>query len=220
MSKPLFGAIALLFLSCTYAEEPYCLNAVEVGNESTTTIRCDQANTDPLDLKNNDQVKIAFKTLEIDPSLVEFKGCDGLAFGTTKAMEGSSAKYIVAYSSNVGQKVIAPVIHELGHVVQLEASGGFSNLHNSYSSNQVELGADYLVGMVFNTALPDEPLARFERNMELAGIYIPPDNSHNSHGAPSKRIQAFRLGVFSKANKPNIRAMHENFQDNIYGTIN
>ncbi len=220
MSKPLLGAIAVLFLPCTFAEEPYCLNAVEVGNESTTAIRCDQANTDPLDLKSNDQIKIAFKILEIDPSLVEFKGCDGLAFGTTNAMEGSNAKYTIAYSSNVGHKVIAPVIHELGHVLQLEASGGFKGIDALYSRNQVELGADYLVGIVFNTSISDEPLDRFERNIELAGIYIPSNNSHNTHGNPSKRVQAFRLGVFSETNGPNIRAIHENFQDNIYGTIN
>lgn len=221
MPKLLFGTIALLFLHYSHAEELYCLNAVTTGDETTTPVRCNQSNSDPLDLKNNHLIKFALEKLKLSSSLVEFKGCEGLGFRTANSEANSNAKYLISYSSNTGDKAIAPVIHELGHVAQLENHNGYTNLNSLYSPTRIELGADYLVGIVFKLGLPDERLARFEQNIELAGIYIPAGNSSiNKHGNPSMRVQAFRLGVHTKKKETDIKLIHQDFQDNVYGTFN
>jgi len=221
MRKLSFAAMAMLFLPYAQAEERYCLNAVTTGNERTASVRCHQSNSDPLDLKSDPLIKAAFTTLELDPSLVDFKGCEGIGFRTTNSEADSGAKYLISYSSNTGDKSVAPVIHELGHVAQLEISGGYRNLSNLYSPTQIELGADYLVGIVFKLGLPTESTAQFERNIELAGIYMPARNaSKNKHGNPSMRVQAFRLGVHTNKNETKIKSIHQDFQDNVYGTIN
>lgn len=219
MSKLLSGALALLLIPYSYAEERYCLNAITTGNQNTF-VQCDQGNSDPLDLKNNNLIQVAFEKLKLSPSLVEFKGCDGLGFRTTNAESSSSSKYLISYSSNTGDKAIAPVIHEIGHVAQLENSNGYTNLSSAYSPNRIELGADYLTGIVFKLGLPREQLARFERNIQLAGIYVSQDPSKpNVHGNPTMRIQAFRLGYFTKSKETDIKLLHQDFQENVYGAI-
>jgi hypothetical protein len=126
---------------------------------------------------------------------------------------------VITYPSNAKTDFLAPFTHELAHVLQIEMAGGLKPLQDSLESKRIELGADFLTGIVFSYALKEAGLREFQRNLSLIGLYR--DSSSNAHGSPGQRTFAFRRGVFF--NFANIgmnvpRAIQE-FQEIIYGEI-
>jgi len=219
MLKLLSALVAtLLFASSLCAEELFCLNAIEKGDQGARPVRCTVGETDPLNLKNNADINSVMKLFGLDPTTIVFKGCEGLGFHTYGAADSNGAKYLISYSSEANEKAIAAVIHELGHVVQLNYYGGYASLLKRYPSIRIELGADYLAGIAYKLVLNKKDLKDFEQNIELAGFYIP-SNINDEHGNPSKRNQAFRLGVFDESNSESAAKLHQNFQDNHYARI-
>jgi hypothetical protein len=158
------------------------------------------------------------KFLEIPPKIVTFKGCEKLAFSAYPSMSVGEGAYIITYPKEVEADFLAPTLHELSHIMQMEVSGGLPMLRNIYkSSKKIELEADYLTGVIFSNVFPQAQLHEFEQNILLTGMYVESDLT--AHGTPDQRIVAFRLGVFGESpnEKEGIRDKSKNFRENLYG---
>ncbi|VVP05882.1 hypothetical protein PS903_03023 [Pseudomonas fluorescens] len=194
-----------------------CLHGVTQGSEATPVLAC--PDSDPLHLADNADIQKAMKMLGINSSSVQFKGCEKLSFSASPIGGSVPHTYVVSYPTEVKEKFLAPILHELSHVMQMEASGGLTQLRNEYKSKRIELAADYLTGVMFSKIFPQAALKEFEQNILLVGLYVEPDV--NAHGTPAQRGQAFRRGVFGSSDKidDDMRNVSLNFQRNIYGHI-
>lgn len=117
------------------------------------------------------------------------------------------------------QDYIAPITHELAHVFQMKTAGTRAALLAQSSSRKVELGADFLTGVLFKNAQRTEDLAMFQTNLMLVGKYI--EKELDAHGWPEQRQAAFRLGYFLpyQAYDRSPDTVYQEFNDNVYGTI-
>jgi hypothetical protein len=116
---------------------------------------------------------------------------------------------------------IAPMAHELAHVYQLMQAGNKYKLLAQFpkesSSRHVELGADFLAGVVLKEFNSASMLNEFQLNLYLIGKYH--EDQSTAHGEPQDRQNAFRLGYFlrdSKFTGP-VSAANTYFQDELYG---
>lgn len=196
-----------------------CLYGVTVGHEATPVTPCDDA--DPLNLAKDPYIGKVMRSLSIEPGKVRFKGCKGLRFSATPdgmAKEGDR-RYLITYPIEITQSYLAPITHELAHVLQMEMAGGLDPLRKTFSSMRVELGADFLAGVIFSSSLQTIDINQFQHNLELMGLYV--ELETDAHGTPAQRTSAFRWGVhlnFDAMNR-DIRIVNEDFQANIYGKV-
>lgn len=196
-----------------------CLYGVTVGHEETPVTPCDDA--DPLNIAKDPYIDKVMKLLSIKPGKVRFKGCKGLRFSATPdgmAKEGDR-RYLITYPIEVAQSYIAPISHELAHVLQMEMAGGLDPLRKTFSSMRVELGADFLAGVIFSSSLQNININQFQHNLELMGLYV--ELEADAHGTPAQRTSAFRWGVHLNFDTMNqdIRKVSDDFQANIYGKV-
>jgi hypothetical protein len=126
---------------------------------------------------------------------------------------------VIPYPSGVKSAFLAPITHELAHVLQIEMVGNLERLKDSMESKRIELEADFLTGIAFSHFLEQARLGEFQHNLSLIGLYR--DSSSDAHGSPMERTAAFRRGVFfTFANvSETFRRASQDFQANIYGEI-
>lgn len=105
--------------------------------------------------------------------------------------DNATKRFLVRYPSSVRSNYLAPIVHELAHVVQMRDAGSLAALNARDNSRRIELGADFLAGLAFNVSLKQLNGGDFETNLELAGSY---KVAADDHGLPEQRTQAFRLG--------------------------
>jgi hypothetical protein len=195
-----------------------CLYGVTVGNDATPVDPCIDA--DPFNIGHNANVQKVLHALGIDARIVRFKGCKNQRFSAAPdwAAIAAERRYIVTYPTESDRNYLAPITHELAHVLQMEMEGGLSELRQKYSSKRVELGADYLAGLIFSQVLRDTDINQFQHNLSLIGLYVELDA--DAHGTPSQRVGAFRLGYINfDAVEPDMRKASRNFQANYYGHV-
>lgn len=196
-----------------------CLYSVTVGSEATPVLPCIDA--DPLKLAEDTDVRTVMQLFGIHLNKVRFKGCTNSRFSVTPDVksEAGDQRYIVTYPIDIVQSYVAPITHELAHILQMEIAGGLDPLRDAFTSKRVELGADFLAGIVFSNSLLHIDINRFQHNLSLMGQYVELDV--DAHGSPSQRNAAFRTGAYWNFDAWNrdIRRVNNEFQQNHYGKI-
>jgi hypothetical protein len=126
---------------------------------------------------------------------IVFRGCAAAAFTTRALPSASSARsYQITYPSGLDaiDRYIAPITHELGHVVQMEAAGGPARLSQTITPLERELGADFLAGLALRNSIGDPRRSLFKENLNLTGNYC--EAGADAHGSPEQRSGAFQTG--------------------------
>ena len=195
-----------------------CFYAVTVGANKSEVRTC--KDSDPLNFSNNTDIKKVILDFGLSQNRIRFKGCPDQPFSAYADQLAGS--YVVTYPSNQTEKFLVPIIHELAHVLQMHAAGGQRELMKKFTVNaskRIELGADYLTGVIFAKLFKDAKLDAFQQNLSVMGQYKELDAV--AHGSQQERIVAFRRGVFLTPLQleRDASATHEYFQGNIYGEI-
>ncbi|WP_156924518.1 hypothetical protein [Derxia gummosa] len=177
---------------------PNCLyGKYTQGNEETAVEPC---GPDTKGIGADTDVQAVMRTFEIPPNMVAFQACPGGRFLAMPNVN-DDGHFLVRYPSHVQQNYLAPIVHELAHVVQMRDAGNLAALDPKNNSRRIELGADFLAGLAFNIALRRLNGDDFETNLQLAGSYkVVADD----HGPPEHRGQAFRRGLTRMDPYPNL----------------
>jgi hypothetical protein len=191
-----------------------CLRAVVDGN-GRPVVPC--APGDPLALSDSAQVGTAMAYLGIPTGSVRFNGCEGgiFAAGEDPLRPGS---HLVTYPAGE-RRFLAPVTHELAHVMQMRLAGGLRQLAEEQDSLRAELGADFIAGIVFTAKFADLDRGEFQNNVQLVGLYD--EHADDAHGTPSQRIAAFRYGLNFpfREDVPDVRTAAGYFKEVLYDDV-
>lgn len=216
-----FALIVLVTLSTASSQihSMDCLNS----NDQKQAFDLDdhkECRDDQFGIAQNDTVRKVEKLLGLSEDQITFIGCDAAPFSTQMTDMEQPFHFQILYStsgSQARQNCIAPLLHEIGHVYQLNKMGSREKLLESLrkSIQRVELGADFLAG-VAAARLELNP-GEFQRNLALAGSYD--EKSVDAHGLPSDRTSAFRYGYFYEPKNASVEAQYSYFQRNLFGQI-
>ena len=167
---------------------PHCLyGTFTQGDEKTPIEPC---GADFKGVGKDPNVLAVMRTFNIPTNSVVFQACPGGRFSAMP--DGKDVKrFLVRYPSSAKANYLAPIVHELAHVVQMRAAGGLAELKPKENSRRIELGADFLAGLAFNMSLKQLNSGDFETNLQLAGSY---KVETDDHGTPEHRTHAFRRG--------------------------
>ena len=222
--RGLIGACLTLALASALAQSGQearedCLYASVDGGVPLTP--CDDV--DPLELGKDPQIAKAIVELGIDATRVRFVGCASENFRVRQDKNPDGRlTYVIYYPSGVHNVFLAPTVHELAHVMQMDAAGGAVALHKRFKkddSKRIELGADFMTGVLFQNVFPDAQMKEFEQNRNLFGQYV--ELTLTPHGTPEERSTAFARGInatFEPGDRDPKR-IHEIFQNRIYGEV-
>ena len=162
------------------------------------TLEREGCQRDPLRLEHLPEVENAVAGLAIPAARIALWGCRKTKFETAAPVSASSStgQYKIYYPllERPTHDYVAPIIHELGHVYQLQSVGSPHALLQKYSRLQIELGADYLTGVVARHYLSGIKPEIFQGNLEIVGLYR--ELAVEAHGTPNQRNEAFRRGFF------------------------
>ncbi|GAB3359215.1 hypothetical protein GCM10027430_30780 [Lysobacter tyrosinilyticus] len=195
-----------------------CLRAMTTGADNLPIVVCDPG--DPLKLSRSEQVRQVMDYLSIEPSAVRFNGCKGALYAADiDPASGSRPGYLITYPAEIDDRYLAPITHELAHVMQMQIAGGKDALRQARSPLKIELGADFVTGIVFREKLSQRPWGEFQNNIKLTGLYR--ERAYDAHGTPAQRSAAFRFGLhfpFSE-DVPDVRIASSYFMDVMYDDI-
>lgn len=189
------AAICLMAALCCAAQTAPdsrwgCLRSVVDGN-GRPVAPC--APGDPLALSDSAQIGAAMAYLGIPRSSVRFDGCETGFYGAGEDPLRPGG-YLVTYPAGE-TRFLAPVTHELAHVMQMQLAGGPRQFDlEEEDSLHTELGADFIAGIVFTAEFAAVYRGEFENNLQLAGRYD--EHPDDAHGTPSQRAAAFRRGLY------------------------
>lgn len=163
--------------------------------------------TDAVGLAHDPDVIKAIAALDLQGEDIKFRGCEGGVFSTVDLSDEKSASFRISYPlpndeiANAPKPqgktpYLAPITHELAHVLQLKQKGGYKELTRNREKLSVELAADFIAGLVFSkSARPDPSLINsYQQNLALVGRYN--EDVAEAHGSWPQRTHAFRRGVF------------------------
>lgn len=191
----IFAALLLGFLPEVFANGrvfPNCLYGTTTqGNEKTPIEPC---GSDDKKIGADPHVQAVMRAFNLPENIVVFQSCPGGRFSAMPESRGSS-RFLVRYPSTAPSNYLAPIVHELAHVVQMLHAGGLDALKPDENVRRIELGADFLAGLAFNMSLGRQNVDDFETNLHLIGSY---KIEKQDHGSPEHRGQAFRLGYNRK----------------------
>jgi len=167
---------------------PSCLYGTFTQGDERTPI--EPCGADVKGIASDPSVLAVMRTFGIPSNAVVFQACPGGRFSAMP--DGKVAgRFLVRYPSTAKANYLAPIVHELAHVVQMKNAGGLEALKPKENSRRIELGADFLAGLAFNMSLKQLNSGDFETNLQLAGSY---KVEADDHGTPEHRTQAFRIG--------------------------
>lgn len=173
---------------------------------------------DPAGLGNDPDIRKVISALGLQDVRIRFSGCAHGLFATEATGLASAPSYRISYpllpaqgpagsrgnaaGSPAGPPVrtagrhpyLAPVTHELAHVLQLRQKGDRNALLTGRQILSVELAADFIAGIAFRRIEALDSLNSFQQNIALVGLYR--DRSDDAHGTWEQRTWAFRRGVF------------------------
>lgn len=181
---------------------------------------------DPLDLGQLNDITIAEQVLNVPKARLQLVGCTRTLFSiaTSPGATATRQSYRIYYPvlNQDRANYVAALIHELGHVYQLETTGSPHQLLEKYQNQwiQIELGADFLVGLVAGHYLRGASPEIFASNMQLIGLYR--EDPVGAHGTPTQREIAFRSGFFkpTEALHSAISEAYQDYDDDVFPTIN
>lgn len=175
-------------LAAADAPIPNCLYGTFTQDGERTPI--EPCGADVKGIGTDPNVLAVMRTFNIPTNVVIFQACPGGRFSAMP--NGNNAKrFLVRYPSTAKANYLAPIVHELAHVVQMRHAGGLAALKPKENSRRIELGADFLAGLAFNISLKHLNNGDFETNLQLVGSY---KVETDDHGLPEHRTQAFRYG--------------------------
>lgn len=154
---------------------------------------------DTLKLAQSSRVLGAIEALKLPSGRIKFEGCLEASFSAAAiGPDAARMTYVVYYPDTDAsvEQLLAPVLHELGHVFQIHAAGSAASLRSRYPLKQIELGADFLSGVISGSYLDGVSSNSFADSMQLLGRYWA--YSEESHGSPRERAKAYRNGYFLK----------------------
>ncbi|NVD97906.1 hypothetical protein [Massilia sp. BJB1822] len=194
------------------ASEAGCLRAD--SGSSGPAIEC---SPDPLNVAHMVEIKAALSIFGIDEAEVRYRGCQKVPFETRMKGKGYLISYQVPANNN-GKQLVAPIMHELAHVFQAREAGSFLALLKA-PSLRIELGADFLAGLMSANIETQIPLDILQEDVVLVGRYY--EKEEGAHGTPEQRNNAFRLGHFHgyKTFKKSFPAALKEFNKNLYGSL-
>ncbi|HVF15516.1 MAG TPA: hypothetical protein VNA21_01350 [Steroidobacteraceae bacterium] len=150
---------------------------------------------DPLRLAANPQVQKMVSFFGLAGKQIRFLGCNSYRFSARSEVNESAAhpSYVVTYPTQAADNFIGAIAHVLSHLLQSELALGMENLKATREARRIELGADFLSGVVFNNALKGLSEDEFRRSLEsVNGLF---DLQENAHGTRSQRAGAFQAGI-------------------------
>lgn len=192
----------------------YSLNATGLSSQS------EGCRSDPLHVAALRDLSIAIKALALPADRIQFQGCAKTVFKTAylPGATAASRRYKIYYPilDQPYQNYVAPLVHELAHVYQIETTGDADKLLQRYANRllPIELGADFLTGIVARYYLVGARPNLFGDNLQLVGLYR--ESDVQAHGTPDQRIGAFRFGYFMSASKfrSQIARAYQEYDDN------
>ena len=194
--------------------ESNCLRSVSAGADDQPIVICKPG--DPLGLSRSEQVKKVMHYLSIRPDLVRFNGCKDAHFAADiDPVRGGKSLYVITYPIDIGSRYMAPITHELAHVMQIQIAGDKDALRLKRPI-KIELGADFVTGLVFREQLNQLASGEFQNNIQLTGLYR--EDEMDAHGTPAQRTAAFRYGLHYKFSEdvPDVRTASSYFMDVMY----
>ena len=214
----LFGPLSLLQASgseATGGAVPDCLYAFSQGDEKVVVEPCGE---DALGVGADEKIVSVMRYFDIPPRAISFRSCPGGRF-SARPHGTDGQRFIITYPSSAKSDYLAAVVHELAHVVQIRAAGSLSALDAKTNSRRIELGADFLAGLAFNSVLKNLKFGNFESSLNLIGSYNAAKS--DDHGLPGHRAQAFRLGAVRAAPYNELTAMQalDYFYGNHYASL-
>jgi hypothetical protein len=210
------GLALLLTVSLAEAQPMGCLFANADG--SAEAVNCSD---DPRKLKSDPTIAKAIRAMGLEGQPIRFEGCDQASFATIPASGARELGFVIRYPvlrEVATSELVAPIVHELSHVVQVRQAGSLAKLREKLvDSKRIELGADFLAGVVFANYINAANL-RYQNSLELVGRYR--EASFAAHGTTSQRNAAYRLGAYHRVVEPefplDLPKMHVDFQENGY----
>jgi hypothetical protein len=175
---------------------------------------------DPLSFASDKSIVAAEESLALDRRDIVWFGCQHGGFSVRQ--EGESTRYKIEYPVGEGgghDLFLAPAVHELAHIFQMRIAGGQDELLKQFTSMRIELGADFLTGVIYENYLKQETAIDFQGNLQVMGVYLERENI--AHGSPEQRVGAFRFG----RNEPlaptadPLRSAHRKFQSQYFGRV-
>jgi hypothetical protein len=215
LSAALSGLLAATPLS---ARSPFeCLFA-----SPNATAHTGDCASDVLHLANQQVVRAAVAATGLSVSQVEFVACEDASFFTappTRLPDGTRGFRIIypARLEGTADQYAAAIVHELGHVMQLQGDGSVDAVRARHPiCGYIELEADYLAGIIFRRNIAEIDRGQFERNLRLVGNYDPkcPD-----HGTPEERTAAFRTGFYLAKPPADLQEARREFADHHFASI-
>jgi hypothetical protein len=184
---------------------------------------------DPLNLRGQPLIRSALSEIGAAGVELDLRGCQQAIFEiTTPSPQNRPNLFRINYpvrEAATAESYLAPITHELCHSFQIRSAGGISQLRHLLrgSSARIELGADFLTGIIYRRHTerlgienPQRNLRQFQHSLDLLGSYR---TDQGSHGEPVHRVNAFRHGFFMQDLHRGLWDMHSYFQSDIYGQI-
>jgi hypothetical protein len=193
---------------------PDCLGSDSAGFDPGEHRDCVK---DSLNVSSDARVQKEQKMLGITSNEILFVGCEAAPFKTFLARTEPSLRFKIFYRATVNSSskdYLAPILHEVGHVYQLNRAGSMDNLFKSLdnSKERVELGADFLAGYAAHKLGLDASVS--QESLSLMGSYQLKQS--DPHGCPEARAAAFRFGYFYKPEDASVESQYSDFQDNLF----
>ena len=190
-------------------------------SQQSSAVRPQGCSSDPLGFAQNDSIRRAIDLFGLSGARIKFLGCTTTEFQTSAppGIDDDDLAFKIYYPVTDAlqpRDYVAPLIHELGHAFQIKQVGSIAELKR-LESRRIELGADFLAGLVFGKS-GEMKLAQFHASTELIGRYR---EKSNEHGTPEQRGYAFRFGVFFEKNHGvmNVEAANAQFQRDDFAKV-
>lgn len=191
-----------------------CLNAADASASLQDRGSCGVAQQS---IEHHPDVQALISAMSLDDVDIVFLECTRFGFSANSSRSGGKFRGIITYPSQPKGSInpqVAPLAHELGHIVQLKQAGGLAKLKQLLPSVERELGADFLAGYALRRMLTNQNVTDFSTSRDLPGQYA---TSTDDHGAPLLRTNAFRRGFYYSDRQPqsDIYSLHLLFQAKI-----
>lgn len=177
--------------------------------------------SDPYKVSSQPAIRSALTGLSLQNGEVHFYGCERGRF-STRLPDPTTGIVRVSYPLSPSYRIedyVGALAHELGHAVQLRDAGSLAALRTRLrnDSARVELGADFLAGLIFKRHMRGQNQQSFEQSLELLGNYQ--TGSLATHSTPEARTTAFRMGYYYQGNDRTLEQASADFQSNRFATI-
>lgn len=202
---------------CLYAAAPGRMEA-----ESGKSKRCEDRK-DPAGLGQDPDIRAVIEVLGLSALRIRFTGCEHGTFATEQTGLSTAPSYWISYPvlpasekpAGTRNPYLAPITHELAHVLQISQKGNRNALLAERPMLSVELAADFITGVAFKRIQAIDSLNNFQQNIALVGLYKEP--REDAHGTWEQRTWAFRRGVFYPAHPSPIAPQEAD--DRFVGTL-